>query len=83
MFQAGTNGVADFRKPDAARFYEIEQICPTSCAFSQADAGSTSNQYLRSTPTTRPWIFTSLAATMMGAISEFAGCRRIFPPASR
>ncbi len=40
-------------------------------------------QYLRRTPTTRPWIFTSAAGTMRGAISEFAGCKRIFPPGSR
>jgi len=40
-------------------------------------------QYLRRTPTTRPCIFTSAAATMIGAMDEFAGCRRIFPPGSR
>jgi hypothetical protein len=40
-------------------------------------------QYLRKTPMTRPWIFTSLAATMIGPISELAGCRRILPADSR
>jgi hypothetical protein len=40
-------------------------------------------QYFRNTPITLPCIFTSAAATIIGAISEFAGCNRTFPDPSR
>ena len=43
------------------------------CPVRSIKCGRQDRQYLRKTPITRPWIFTSPAGTIIGAISEFAG----------